>query len=239
MRPQNDDTPTSGRARIVAALGVHVFTASGAALALLALMAAVEQQWTAMFAWLGVALVVDGVDGTLARMLHVRALAPRWSGDMLDLVVDILTYVFIPAYAVIASDVLPDWIGVALGMAIAVTGVLYFADTRMKSADNYFMGFPAVWNVVVFYLFLLQPPVWIGSLIVIVFCVLTFVPFPFVHPLRVERYRTASIALLVAWAALAFVALLFGLEPPVWVTLALCLIAAYFIGVGALRRPAP
>jgi phosphatidylcholine synthase len=230
-----DDEP--GRGRTIAAFGVHVFTASGAALALLALIAAAEGQWPLMFVWLGLALVVDGVDGTLARMLHVKALAPRWSGDVLDLVVDILNYVFIPAYAVAASGLFPDWIGLPLGLAIAVTGALYFADRRMKSGDNYFIGFPAVWNLIVFYLFLLDPGIWIGPLIVLAFCVLTFVPFPFVHPLRVTRFRVANIAMLGVWSVLALSAILFSLNPGPWVTAALCFIAVYFLLIGLLRQP--
>ncbi len=235
---ESDHDKRNGRSRAIAAFGVHVFTASGAALALLALIAAVEERWTLMFVWLGLALMVDGIDGTLARMLHVQALAPRWSGDVLDLVVDILTYVFIPAYAVVASGIFPDIVGLVLGLAIAVTGVLYFADRRMKSADNYFMGFPAVWNVIAFYLFLLHPPAWVGALIVLAFCVLTFVPFPFVHPFRVERFRIVNIALLALWALLALLAVVQSLAPGPWVTAPLCLIALYFMAIGIVRRPA-
>jgi phosphatidylcholine synthase len=233
---EEEERVRSGRARTYAAFGVHVFTASGAALALLALIAAVEERWPLMFAWLGLALLVDGIDGTFARMLHVKALAPRWSGDVLDLVVDVLTYVFIPAYAVAASGLFPDWMGLSLGLAIAVTGVLYFADKRMKSDDNYFIGFPAVWNVVVFYLFLLQPPAWLGAAALLIFCVLTFVPLPFVHPFRVRRLRVFNIALLAVWAALAVFAVGSALNPGPWVTIPLCLIAVHFIVVGAFRR---
>jgi len=234
-----DKTQENGRGRVVAAFGVHLFTASGAALALLALIAAVEQQWSLMFVWLGLALLVDGIDGTLARLLHVQTLAPRWSGDILDLVVDILTYVFIPAYAVAAGGIFPDAVGLALGLAISVTGVLYFADKRMKSDDNYFMGFPAVWNVVAFYLFLLHPDPWTGSAIVLALCVLTFVPFPFVHPFRVERLRLLNIAFVLAWTVLALLAVVRELAPGPLVTTLLCLIAVYFVLIGFARRAHP
>lgn len=226
------------RAGRAAAFGVHLFTASGAALAMLALIAAVEHQWPLMFALLGLALLVDGLDGTLARVLHVQERAPRWSGDVLDLVVDVLTYVFVPAYAVFASDLFPETVGIVLAIAISVTGVLYFADRRMKSADNYFIGFPAVWNLVVFYLFLLQPGVVVGSLLVAVFCVLTFVPFPFVHPIRVQRFRIVNIVLLVAWGVLALLALLSSFNPGPWISIPLSLIALYFTFIGVMRTPA-
>src|SRR4029077_16515765 len=92
----------------IAAFAVHVFTATGAALALGALNFAVRGEWAAMFWCLGAALIVDGVDGTLARALKVADVLPRWSGDVLDLVVDFVTYVFVPAYVIAAGGLLPD-----------------------------------------------------------------------------------------------------------------------------------
>src|ERR1700744_1984500 len=105
-----------------AAFAVHVFTASGAACALLALIAAVRSDWPQMFIWLGVALFIDGVDGTFARRLRVGKVVPRWSGDVLDLVVDILNYVFVPAYAVVASGLASPVVAIPLGILIVVTG---------------------------------------------------------------------------------------------------------------------
>src|ERR1700739_507400 len=152
------ETPEKpGRPLTTAAFAVHVFTASGAACALLALIAAVRNDWPQMFVWLGVALFIDGGDGTFARRLHVAEVLPRWSGDVLDLVVDILHYVFVPAYALAASGLLPAPAAIPLGILIVVTGTLYFGDRLMKTSDYYFRGFPAVWNVAAFYLFLLKP----------------------------------------------------------------------------------
>src|SRR6478672_3385341 len=80
-----------------AAFSVHVFTAMGAGIALIALLEAVREHWAAMFAWLGLALIIDGLDGPIARRLNVVELQPDWSGETLDLVVDFVTYVFVPA----------------------------------------------------------------------------------------------------------------------------------------------
>jgi phosphatidylcholine synthase len=218
------------------AFAVHVFTASGAALALGALIYAVRGQWTAMFVCLGIALIVDGVDGTFARAFRVADLLPRWSGDVLDLVVDFTTYVFVPAYALAASGLLPESLALAAAMLIVVTGALYFADNRMKTADNYFRGFPALWNAAAFYLFLLRPSPWIAAATIMVLAVLTFVPFKFLHPMRVKRLRGLNVAALIAWSLLALVAVLRNLEPGPWVAAGLVVIGLYFIAIGLLDQ---
>ncbi len=223
------------RPRMVAAFSVHVFTACGAACALLALIAAVRSAWPEMFAWLGVALIIDAVDGTLARRLEVAQLLPRWSGDLLDFVVDFATYVFVPAYAIVAGGLLPLSAAIPLGLVITVTGALYFADRRMKTADSYFRGFPALWNVAAFYLFVLKPAPWLGATAIIVLAAATFAPIHFVHPVRVPRWRTLNLAALVLWGMLAVFALAQNLDPPAWAAASLAIIAIYFIVVGLLR----
>jgi phosphatidylcholine synthase len=189
-----------------------------------------------MFLCLGVALIVDGADGPLAREFEVAKLLPRWSGDTLDLVVDFTTYVFVPAYAIAASGLLPSLLAIPAGVVVVVTGALYFADCEMKTRDNHFRGFPAVWNLVAFYLYVLQPPAWIGGGMIALFAVLTFTPFKFVHPMRVKRLRVVNIALMAIWAILAAIAVIHNLEPAVWVVVGLCLIAIYFLGAGLIMR---
>jgi phosphatidylcholine synthase len=218
-----------------ALFAVHILTASGAASALLALLAATQARWALMFLWLGVALIVDALDGPLARRLGVAEKLPRWSGETLDLIVDFLTYVFVPAYAIAASGLLPAALAPASGIVIVVTGALYFADREMKTADNYFRGFPGLWNLAAFYLFLLEPPSAIGVLAIAALAILTFVPFPFIHPVRVARLRVLNIALLALWGVLALITLWRDMAPGLWITAALCAIAAYVAGAGALR----
>src|ERR1700686_139158 len=171
-----------------AAFSVHILTALGAGIALIAMLEAVREHWVAMFAWLGVALVIDGGDGgPIARRLDVARVQPDWSGDVLDLVVDFVTYVFVPAYAITASGLLLPVAAPILGIGITVTGALYFADRRMKSPVNHFRGFPGLWNVAAFYLFLLHPSPALASLGVVVLIVATFLPFHVVPPVRVRR----------------------------------------------------
>lgn len=225
------------RSKRIFAFSVHVLTAAGAAVALFALLAATHGDWPLMFLWLGVALVIDAIDGPLARAVNITEVLPNWSGETLDLVVDYTTYVFVPAYAVAAGHLMPDTLAIPSAAAIAVTGTLYFANRRMKTSDNFFRGFPAVWNLVAFYLLLLRPAPAIAAGVVALFAVLTFVPIRFVHPFRVRRLRTVTVALLTLWAALALAAVKQGLAPELWITIGLCALGCYFLGVGLLPPP--
>jgi phosphatidylcholine synthase len=222
----------------VRAFAVHIFTACGAALALLAMILATGGHWAGMFFCLGIALIVDGVDGALAREFKVADVLPRWSGETLDLTVDFTTYVFVPAYAIAASGQLPNAVAIPAGILIVITGALYFADRQMKTADNYFRGFPAIWNIAAFYLYLLEPPPWLAAAGVAVLAALSFASIKFLHPLRVRRMRAFNIALLAAWAVLAVLAVIYNLDPGPYVTWPLSAIAIYFFAAGLLRRAA-
>jgi phosphatidylcholine synthase len=134
-----------------------------------------------------------------------------------------------------ASGLLPKALGLALGIIVVVTGALYFADRRMKTADSYFRGFPALWNVAAFYLFVVKPPPWAGAAAIVVLAAATFAPIHFVHPVRVPRWRLPNLAALVVWGMLALFALAQNLDPPGWVAAALGVIAIYFVIVGLMR----
>lgn len=220
----------------MAAFSVHLLTASGAAVALLALVATIAGEFTVMFALLGIALLIDGVDGALARRVQVADMLPRWSGDQLDLIVDFLNYVFVPALALASGAILPQALALPAALVIVVTSAFYFADTRMKTDDGYFRGFPALWNLVAFYLFLLHPDPLIALLVVAFFVVMTFMPVVFVHPLRARRWAAINIAVLLAWVVLGLVALAYHLSPPPIIVLALVALGVYFLLAG-LTRP--
>src|ERR1700704_3518865 len=118
---QGDAPPPAPAIKRSGAFVIHIFTALGAGLALLALLEATREHWAAMFGWLGVALLVDAVDGPLARRFDVVHLLPNWSGETLDLVVDFTTYVFVPAYAIAASGLFSGPVAALLGIAVAVS----------------------------------------------------------------------------------------------------------------------
>src|ERR1700760_2239326 len=230
---QQDSSLAPPRMR-AAAFSVHIFTALGAGIALIAQLEAVREHWAAMFAWLGLALVIDAIDGPIARRLDVVRLQPNWSGEVLDLVVDFVTYVFVPAYAITASGRLLPLAAPLLGIGIVVSGALYFADRRMKADDNHFRGFPALWNAAAFYLFLLQLPPALSSLAVAALIVLTFVPFNVIHPVRVARLRWLTLSLIGVWAVLAIVTLIYDFNVTMPVTFALCAIAVYVVASDAV-----
>ena len=169
------------------ALSVHMFTATGAVLSMLAMLAAVEGRWNLMFLWLVLALIVDGIDGPLARRYNVGVNWPTYDGVLMDLIIDYMTYVFIPAYALFKSGLLPGWPGWIAIIVIVYGSVIYFADTRMKTKDKSFAGFPACWNMVVLVLFALQPPHYVTLFIVVALTVAMFTNLKFIHPVRTPR----------------------------------------------------
>ena len=153
--------------RELKAIAVHLFTAIGAICAMLAMLAAVEEEWGLMYVWLVVAFIVDGIDGPLARRYDVKRYAKQIDGVLMDLIIDYLTYVFIPAYALFKSGILPGWTGWIAIILITYASALYFADSRMKTKDNSFAGFPGCWNMVVVVLFATEPNFWITLVLVV------------------------------------------------------------------------
>jgi len=218
------------------AYGTHALTATGAVSALLALLAAAEGQWVRMFLWLGVGFVVDGIDGPLARRYDARTRAPIIDGALLDLVVDYLTYVFVPVFALLRSGLLPGRVGEAVALVVAFGSALYFADTRMKTPDRSFSGFPACWNMVALVLFVLAPRPRTVIVLLLALTVMMFVPARFVHPVRTQRWRLVSLPVALAWIVLAGGAATTGFDPPAWARSALLATSLYLLVVGVVQQ---
>lgn len=215
------------------AFAIHLLTSFGGVCALEAVLCFVSQDPRAGFLWLGGALIVDGIDGPLARRFGVKQAAPHISGEVLDLVVDFLTYVFAPVVALLAGGFLDGAVGRLLAAGILMSSLIYFADDRMKDEANRFVGFPALWNVVAFYVVALglQPAV-AGS--VVVACIaLTFVPLRWVHPLRVVELRGLTVAVTALWAVVSVVAVLRGFPAEAWTRAVLLAVLAYWLGLTA------
>jgi phosphatidylcholine synthase len=223
----------------VRALLVHLFTASGAVFAMLAMLAAVDEEWSLMFLWLVVAFVVDGIDGPLARRYHVKTYAPQIDGVLMDLIIDYLTYVFIPAYALFKSDLLPGWTGWICIIVITFTSVIYFSDTRMKTKDNSFAGFPGCWNMVIIVLFATRPDFWVILIMVILFAGCMFTNAKFVHPVRTERWRVVTLPMAVAWTFFAGWAAYVDFHPESWAAWGLIVTSVYLAGAGIAQQLVP
>jgi phosphatidylcholine synthase len=219
----------------LAAAGVHIFTALGAVCGLFAALAVFDAAWERMFGWLGLALIIDGIDGTFARLAQVEERLPRFSGERLDLVVDYVTYVFVPAVALLRAGFFGDAAAPTLAAAILLSSLYHFSDLASKGDDYSFIGFPAVWNLVAFYLFAFSAPVWAACAVVVACVALTFVPMRWVHPLRVVRLRVVTLAITVAWAAAAIAAVASGFPASGWIKAVLGIAAAYVIAL-TLRR---
>ena len=224
------------RARRAAGFSVHLFTACGSVAALLALYAAIARDFPACFAWLGLALVIDGIDGTLARVAKVTETANAIDGAVLDLVIDFLTYVVVPVVALWRSDLMPAELSFWLGVLVTFASALYFADTRMKTRDYWFRGFPALWNVVAIYLFVLRPPALVSALLILIGVGAMFAPVVFVHPMRVKELRVLNLAASVAFFALSGLAIWRKFEPSLAVSAGFLVIAAYFLAVPFWRH---
>ena len=221
------------------AYSVHLLTATGAVFAMLAMLAAVNSDWDLMFLWLVVALLVDGVDGPLARHYGVKEKAPLIDGVLLDLIIDYLTYVFIPAYALFASGLLPGWTGWVAIIVITFTSALYFADTRMKTKDNSFAGFPACWNMVALVVFALKPDFWVTLAVVVLLAVTMFTRFKFIHPVRTERWRMLSLPMALAWTGFAGWAAWVEFYPESWAHWGLIVTSVYLLGAGIAQQAFP
>jgi phosphatidylcholine synthase len=218
------------------ALFVHFLTATGAVFAMLAMLEAVQGEWSMMFLWLELALLVDGIDGPLARRYDVKTNSPNFDGVLLDLIIDYLTYVFVPAYALFQSGLMPGWTGWFGIFVITFTSALYFSDTRMKTKDNSFSGFPSCWNMVVLVLFALSPNFWVIVALVAVLAAAMFIPVKFIHPVRTERWRKVSLPMALGWVLFAGWAAWVDFDPQSWAHWGLVITSLYLLGAGALQQ---
>lgn len=186
---------------VAAAWAVHAFTASGIVIGFLALIAILEGDRLAAFMWLGLALFVDGIDGTLARAAKVKEMTPQFDGATLDNVIDYFTYVAVPAMMIYWFGIVPPGWELPVSAGIMAVSLYTFANTGVKTEDYYFSGFPALWNLLVLYFHVMQSSQWTNLVIIMVCGLFTFIPVKFVHPLRVRKLRNITLPITVLWAA--------------------------------------
>lgn len=229
------DATVRPRLRRGAAWAVHVFTASGVVIGLLALLAVVDGDPRAALLWLGLATFVDGLDGPAARKLGVREAIPRFDGATLDNVVDYFTWVVVPALFIYRFGLLPDSFALVGAAFIMATSLYTFANLDLKTSDNYFVGFPALWNVVAFQMFILESPPLLNLVVTAALGVLTFTPVKFVHPLRVREWRIPTIIATTLWALTSlWMVVIHPVDSPTAFTLWIA--ASIYLAMICLRR---
>lgn len=216
-----------------AGIVVHIFTGLGAVCALLAVEAIYAGDWARVFVWLGVAFLIDGIDGPFARAVDVQENLPRFSGERIDLVIDYMTYVFVPVLALLLAGRLPQGYGHALAAIILLSSLFHFSDVESKSHDMAFVGFPAIWNILAFYVFALDMSPLAATASILAATALTFVPLHWLHPVRVQPLRPLTLTLTVAWAVAAMWSVQQEFPAPLLAQVVLVGVALYGLGLSA------
>jgi phosphatidylcholine synthase len=207
----------------------HLYTATGAVIALLATGMTFAHNFRAVFLYFIVATFVDSTDGVLARALKVKERLPNFDGAKLDDIIDYLMYAFIPALVVWQADMVPSPFPVCAAIVLSSAYGFAQADAKVASTDYFFTGFPSYWNILVAYLYLLQLSQRTNAIIVATFAVLVFVPIRYVYPSRTTTLKWPTLALGTMWAAL-FTWIIWRLpatDGP-WIVLSLVFPAYYF-----------
>lgn len=235
----------SSNVRRLLAWSVHLLTASGAVFGLFALHAIHQERWLIAFWLMGAAVLVDGIDGALARRLGTKSLASRVDGAMLDNIVDYLNYVIVPAFFLMETDLLPSAMRLPVAGLITLCSAYQFSQVDAKTEDHFFKGFPSYWNIVVFYLFLWQLSPLYNALILALLCVLVFVPIKYIYPSRMEylterqAVRTGMLGLTLLWGVGSTWLLLQYPRPQHKVTLFLIAYMVLYMGASIYRQLVP
>lgn len=234
-----DDTQDGTRLAKALAWSVHLLTASGLVFCLLAVQATYASQWRSALAWLLVSVMVDAVDGTLARLARVKQITPGFDGALLDNLVDFTNYVIVPALIIHRADLMPDELSFIIACAICVVSAYQFCQRDAKTPDHYFKGFPCYWNVLALYLLSMRLDPAANLMIAAVLMLLVFLPIRYLYPSRTVLYRKATLPLTAVWAAMA-ICILWQLPDPhpllVWSSL-LYVIYYFCMSVYLTLRP--
>ncbi len=209
---------TGNRQRQLAAWGVHLYTASGAIVGMFALYAAAEGRIRDAFGLLVVTMLIDATDGMLARRVRVREALPGFDGGMVDNVVDVFTFVWIPVFIMWSQQLLPH----PLWTAVPVLATLYaYGQVNMKTDDDFFLGFPSYWSVVALYLFWLQPTPIVAVLLIVVPAILSFIPTRYLYPSKGDVLWRTTWGFTAIWLVMVVYMLTLAQPPAAMVALSL------------------
>ncbi|MBE7186891.1 phosphatidylcholine/phosphatidylserine synthase [Jatrophihabitans endophyticus] len=174
---------------------VHVFTTLGIVAAMLALRDVLVGRPDYAIIWLLLTLLIDGVDGPIARALEVEKRVPGLDGFLLDLIIDYVTCVIVPACFMYQFRVVPqNNYGIAVLCLLVFTGAIWFARKDMMTSDNWFRGQPAAWNIIGPVMFLLGTREGVGAVVTIVLSLLSLTNVPFPHIARARWMQPLTVA---------------------------------------------
>src|SRR5499426_294569 len=218
---------------------VHLYTALGAVVAFVTIVLIEQLKFQEAFWLMSLAVVIDATDGTLARAARVKELIPQFDGDRLEDIIDYANYVVVPCWFLLHANLLPAedslWL-VSLPLLASAYG---FCQKEAKTSDNFFLGFPSYWNIMAFYFFTLQSPLWINAFAILLLSILVFVPIKYIYPSRSPYFRALTNSLGILWA-LAVLAIIYLLpEPPPWLVFTSLLFPVYYTALSfwlAFRR---
>lgn len=214
--------------RLVAAWGVHALTASTAVFSFLAILAIMGQEWRTAIIYMGIAAMIDGVDGALSRWVGVKQVLPNFDGALLDNIVDYQTYVLVPAFFVYQAELVPAGWLLFTPAIMLMTSAYQFSQADAKTGDHFFQGFPSYWNVVVVYLWLLGLGTAVNLLTLLLCAALVFIPIKYLYPSRMTRYRVQTLLLSALWI-LMLTAALFLYPAYSWLTRASLFFIVYYV----------
>ncbi len=178
---------------------LHLLTSFGIICSFFALKNIIDGEIFKAFMWLGLGLLIDGIDGTIARFLRVSVKLPHIDGHMLDSIIDYINYIFIPAFMLHHFKILPETMDTVLPATIMVISVISYSNKNTKTDENCYIGFPAIWNVVVLYLVILDYSVLVNTAILISLIILKIVPIRFVHPFRTKSFKKSTLVVSLSW----------------------------------------
>jgi phosphatidylcholine synthase len=229
--------------RRVFAYGVHAFTATGAVWGFLALLAVFAQDWKRVFLFMLIAMIVDGVDGHLARWADTKKYAAGVDGALMDNIIDYLTYVVVPALFFYVTDVLPRGWGLVGASAILLASAYQFSQTSAKTEDHFFTGFPSYWNIVMFYMLVLGLNPWVNLAALFALVVLVFVPIKYVYPTRTSEFFWLTNFLILLLTLAGIYGFYVYPDVPPWVVWVSFGVAIYYLALSLWmqqkEKPAP
>ena len=222
--------------RVAAAWGVHLFTATGAVWGLLSILAIFEGDYRKMIFWIVIAVLVDALDGALARLADVKKYANGIDGALLDNILDYLNYVLVPALFIIKADIIPENLRLLGACSILLTSAYQFTQVDAKTDTHEFKGFPSYWNVAVLYMLLMRLPAWVNFSLLMALNVLVFIPIKYIYPSRNTYLKTLTNVLTWIYAVVGIWGILQYPNQPDWVVWSSFIYVAYYIGLSLVPK---